>query len=437
MESCRRVTPLVVDHGVRGPAGPGRSCYLGKRVPGEESRIRYGRSARHLADDDTAVDDRAVCRRSSTSRVHHRRSWLDHASPNVSTRRDLGPWCWCARRPVAESPCWSRTGVAVASSSVAWLSLDADDNDPIRFWRHVAASLDRSNGDESSSLRVDVDRLIRRSSDPPLDEVATVVANRVDDAFDDVVLVLDDYHLIDDGDVHAGVRLLLEHAPEQLRVVVISRADPPLLLARRRARGELTEIRAADLRFSSDEAASFLDGATGGRPCPNRPCRRSPNAPRAGQSGSSSRRCRSTGVTDISTFLSTFSGSHRFVLDYLTEEVLDRQPVPVREFLLSTSILERLSGPLCDAVTGDDDGQELLEACERANLFVVPLDDERRWWRYHHLFAELLRARLDRRRGSSCAIFIDARPAGTRRTGRSSRRSTMPLPQAILRRPCV
>jgi len=287
---------------------------------------------------------------------------------------------WCRRREL----------------STAWLSLDSDDNDPIRFWRHVAASLDRSHSDDSSLLRIDVDRLIRRSSDPPLDEVAGAVTNKIDDAFDDVVLVLDDYHMIDDGSVHAGVRLLLEHAPEQLRVVIITRADPPLLLARRRARRELTEIRAADLRFSSDEAAGFFDGVTDGH-MPDHAVSTLTDRTEGWAVGLQLAALSLDGRDDISTFISTFSGSHRFVLDYLTEEVLDRQPPLLREFLLTTSVLHRLSGPLCDAVTGNPGGQELLETCERVNLFVVPLDDDRRWWRYHHLFAELLRSRVDRR----------------------------------------
>lgn len=281
-------------------------------------------------------------------------------------------------------------------AAVAWLSLGADDNDPTRFWRHVVASLDRASGDALSALRHDVGRLARRSGDPQLAEIAVVVLNVIGDRFDDLVLVLEDYHVIDDEEVHAGVRLLLEHAPEQLRVVVISRADPPLLLARRRALGELTEIRAADLRFSADEAADFLAQATGAE-LPDSTVALLAERTEGWAVGLQLAALSVAGRDDTSTFVSTFSGTHRFVLDYLTEEVLDRQSPSVREFLLTTSILERLSGPLCDAVTGGNDGQELLEACERSNLFVVALDDERRWWRYHHLFAELLRTWLDRR----------------------------------------
>ena len=283
------------------------------------------------------------------------------------------------------------------SSAVAWLSLDADDNDPIRFWRHVAASLDGAAGDTSASLREAVDQLARRASTPTVDDIVTTIVNTAAaDDRDDTVLVLEDYHLITDEGVHDGVRLLLERAPAPLRFVVISRADPPLLLARRRARGELIEIRAADLRFGADEATAFLEQATGARLADSTVATLADRT-EGWAVGLQLAALSLGGRDDVEAFLDTFTGSHRFVLDYLTEEVLDRQPDRVREFLLSTSILDRLSGPLCDAVTGGDDGHELLEWCERANLFVVPLDDERRWWRYHQLFAELLRTWLDRR----------------------------------------
>ena len=280
-------------------------------------------------------------------------------------------------------------------SSVAWLSLDPDDNDPIRFWRHVAASLDRAVGG-GTSLPSDVERLIRRAGDPPLEEIVDALVIWLDTAVDDVVLVLDDYHAIDEEDVHAGVRRLLEQAPAPLRIVVISRADPPLLLARRRASGQLTEIRADDLQFRAEEAAALLEGATG-RPLGEGAVDALSERTEGWAVGLQLAALSLAGRDDAAGFVSTFSGSHRFVLDYLTEEVLDRQPAAIREFLLTTSVLERLSGPSCDAVTGGDYGQELLEACERANLFLVPLDDDRRWWRYHHLFADLLRLELERR----------------------------------------
>lgn len=345
-------------------------------------------------DDDAVVGDPAVLSTKlhvprlpstfvSRARLTER---LERARPGTAVLVCAPPGCgksvlvadWCRRR----------------SSPVAWLSLDADDNDPVRFWRHLVASIDRSRDDESSPSAVA--RLIRRAGEQSVDEIAIAVLNAIGGAFDDLVVVFEDYHVIDDENVHAGVRLLLEHAPEQLRIIVISRADPPLLLARRRALGELTEIRAADLRFSTDEAAGFLGEATG-RDLPDDTVATLADRTEGWAVGLQLAALSLDGRDDVSTFLATFSGGHRFVLDYLTEEVLDRQPDRVREFLLSTSILERLSGPLCDAVTGGDDGQELLEACERANLFVVPLDDERRWWRYHHLFADLLRSWLRRR----------------------------------------
>lgn len=287
---------------------------------------------------------------------------------------------WCRRR----------------TSGVAWLSLDADDSDPVRFWRHLAASVDRGLGDATGSLAGSVERLTRRSGGWSADELAAAVVTTVADADHDVVVVLEDYHLITDETVHDGVRFLLEHAPDQLRMVVISRADPPLQLARRRARGELIEIRAADLRFDDGEAAAFLGEATGAQ-LDGAAVATLVSTTEGWAVGLQLAALSVDGRDDVASFLRTFTGSHRFVLDYLTEEVLDRQSDPVREFLLSTSILDRLSGPLCDAVTGRRDGQEILEWCERANLFVVPLDDERRWWRYHHLFAELLRTWLDRR----------------------------------------
>ncbi len=345
-------------------------------------------------DDDAAAGDQAVL----STKLHVPRPPSTFVSrPRLTERLER-------TRPgtvaLVCAPAGSGKSVLVAdwcrhrSSPVAWLSLDADDNDPIRFWRHLAASLERALADDPAS-RVDVRRSITTRGDQRVEEIAITVLNTISGPFDDLVLVLDDYHVIESDDVHAGVRLFLQHAPEQLRVVVVGRADPPLLLARRRARGELTEIRAADLQFSTAEAAGFFGDAIGAD-LPADTVAVLAERTEGWAVGLQLAALSLDGRDDVSAFVASFSGSHRFVLDYLTEEVLDRQPERVREFLLSTSILERLSGPLCDAVTGNDDGQDMLEACERANLFVVALDDERRWWRYHHLFAELLRSRLER-----------------------------------------
>jgi len=284
---------------------------------------------------------------------------------------------------------WARVG----RRPVAWLSLDEADNDPARFWRHVVAALDRVRPGLA-------ERLVPLLGPPPpasFEGLVTALINEVAGQPGDgeTLLVLDDYHLIEAQPVHASVGFLVEYRPPALRLVLASRADPPLALARLRARGQLAEVRAGDLRCTTEEAAALLREAVG----PELPLPPESVAALAAQTegwmaGLQLAGLSLRGHTDVGGFVAGFSGSHRFVLDYLAEEVLDRQPDPLRSFLLETSILERLSGPLCDAVTGRTDSQAMLERVERANLFLVPLDEVRGWWRYHHLFADLLRARL-------------------------------------------
>jgi LuxR family maltose regulon positive regulatory protein len=270
---------------------------------------------------------------------------------------------------------------------VAWLGLDGGDSDPARFWRYVVAALEGAR----PGLAGRVGPL------PPgsVEGLVTALVNELaaDPGPDEVLLVLDDYHLVDSGPVHESVAFLLENLPPGLRVVISGRADPPLPLARLRARGQLAELRAADLRFTAEEAAALLGEAAG----PGLPpaaaetlvARTEGWAAGLQLAGLSLR-----GHADAAGFVAAFSGSHRFVLDYLADEVLDDQPGEVRAFLLETSVLEHLTGDLCDAVTGRADGQAMLEQVERAGLFLMPLDEVRGWWRYHHLFADLLRARL-------------------------------------------
>jgi LuxR family maltose regulon positive regulatory protein len=224
-----------------------------------------------------------------------------------------------------------------------------------------------------------------------------VLINQLVEGPEQVVLVLDDYHLVDAPAVHDSLTLLLERLPAQLRLVLASRADPPLPLARLRASGQLVELREADLRFTPEEAAALLK-ATVDAELPEAAVATLGDRTEGWVAGLQLAALSLHGQADISTVVEEFSGSHRYVLDYLCEEVLDRQPEPLRAFLLETSILERLSGPLCAAVTGRGDSQELLERAERANLFLHPLDEVRGWWRYHHLFADLLRARLQQER---------------------------------------
>jgi LuxR family transcriptional regulator, maltose regulon positive regulatory protein len=279
---------------------------------------------------------------------------------------------------------WARTG----HRPVAWLSLDPGDNDPARFWRHAAAALD--------TVRPGLAERVAGLLGGLPASFEAVVATLVDElAAEEVVLVLDDYHLVQAPAVHASLEFLLEHLPPQLRLVVASRADPPLPLARLRAGRQLLELREADLRFTSAEAAELLRAAVEVE-LPEAAVAALEERTEGWAAGLQLAALSLQGQLDVDAFVQTFSGSHRFVLDYLTEEVLDRQPPELRQFLLETSILDRVCGPLADAVTGRGDGQATLEQTERANLFLIPLDEERRWWRYHHLFADLLRARLER-----------------------------------------
>ena len=274
----------------------------------------------------------------------------------------------------------------------AWLALDAGDNDAGRFWRHVVAALAGAR----PGLGAQVVAQLRAPQPPPLEAVLAGLLNELAALPDPLVLVLDDYHVVEEPRIHASLAYLLEHRPPALRVALASRADPPLPLARWRARGQLAELRAADLRFLPEEAASLL-GALAGADLPPAAAAaleaRTEGWAAGLQLAGLSLRGRA-GAADVAGFVATFTGSHRYVLDYLSEEVLARLPERWVRFLLETSVLERLSGPLCDAVTGGAGGQEVLEALERANLFLVPLDEVRGWWRYHQLFADLLRARL-------------------------------------------
>jgi LuxR family maltose regulon positive regulatory protein len=296
---------------------------------------------------------------------------------------------------------------------VAWLSLDAGDNDPARFWRHATAALDRAR----PGLAAQVAPLLGPPAPPSFEALATALINELAARpGEGGVLVLDDYHLIDAQPVHASVAFLLEHRPQELQLLLASRADPPLPLARLRARGQLAELRATDLRFMPEEAGALLRGAVGPE-LPDDAVTALAARTEGWAAGLQLAALSLRGQPDVAGFVAGFSGSHRYVLDYLAEEVLDRQPEPLRTFLLETSLLARLSGPLCDAVTGRADSQRLLERIERANLFLVPLDEVRGWWRYHELFADLLRARLRQRQPTRVAELHRAAAAWSEANG--------------------
>lgn len=272
--------------------------------------------------------------------------------------------------------------------STGLVSLDPGDNDPAVFWSYAIAALQRAR----PGLGAGALARLHSPQPPGIEEVLAALINEIDAGDGDVALVLDDFHVIEAEAVHRAVAFLLDHLPARLRLVIASRTDPPLPLGRLRARGQLAELRAADLRFSAREAAAFLNRTMrlGLSPADVTTLEERTEGWIAGlQLAALSMR----GREDVSDFPTAFSGDNRFVADYLVEEILERQPDDVSSFLLDTSILERLSGPLCDAVTGLGGSVDLLERLERGNLFVVPLDDERRWYRYHHLFADVLRAR--------------------------------------------
>jgi LuxR family maltose regulon positive regulatory protein len=283
----------------------------------------------------------------------------------------------------------SLAAVAVDGRSAAWLSLDRGDNDPMVFWTYVVAALRTATPGVGGSALA----LLQAPQPPPIDAVLTTLLNDLGALERDVVLVLDDYHVIESREVQDAMAFLLEHVPPQLHLVIASRADPALSLARLRARGELVEIRAAELRFTSEEAAAYLTGVMGLQLTAQDVAvleGRTEGWIAALQLAALSM----LGREDVAGFIAGFAGDDRYIVDYLVEEVLQRQPERVQTFLLQTCVLGRLSGPLCDAVTGQDGGRAMLEALDRGNLFVVALDDRRQWYRYHQLFDDVLRARL-------------------------------------------
>jgi LuxR family maltose regulon positive regulatory protein len=272
---------------------------------------------------------------------------------------------------------------------VAWLSLDRADNDPASFWTYLIAALQTvAAGTGKSALS-----LLQASAPPPTETVLTVLLNELGTIAADIVLVLDDYHVIDAPEVQDGMAFLLDHLPAGLHVVITSRADPALPLARMRARGELVEIRAAELRFTPAEAAAYLN-ETMGLELTSQDVAALEGRTEGWIAALQLAALSMQGRDDVAGFIAGFAGDDRYVVDYLAEEVLQRQPDRVQAFLLQTSVLGRLNGPLCDAVTGQGGGKAMLEALDRGNLFLVPLDDRRQWYRYHHLFADVLQARL-------------------------------------------
>jgi len=281
--------------------------------------------------------------------------------------------------------------IASCGKPVAWLSLDDGDNDPARFISYLVAALQTIKAGFGEGL------LTALQSPQPLqiETILTTLLNEISTIPEGFLLILDDYHSIDSRLVDQSLTFLVEHQPPQMHLVIATREDPSLPLARLRARGQLTELRAADLRFTPSEAAEFLNQSMGLN-LSVEDITALETRTEGWIAGLQLAALSMQGHQDTSSFIKSFTGSHHFVLDYLIEEVLQQQSESIQAFLVRTSILDRMRGPLCDAVLHDSSlpAQETLERLEHANLFIVPLDNERRWYRYHHLFGDLLRQRL-------------------------------------------
>jgi LuxR family maltose regulon positive regulatory protein len=302
---------------------------------------------------------------------------------------------------------------------VAWVSLDTADSDPLRFWSYVIAALDLLQPDSGAAALA----LLQSPQPPPIEAVLTPLLNALSTLPTDAVLILDDYHLIDAPPIHSALAFLLDRLPPQLHLVLTTRADPPLPLTRLRARGQLTELRADDLRFTADETAAFLTELMG-LPLSADDVAVLEARTEGWIAGLQLAAVAAREHAHPAQYIQAFTGDHRFIIDYLVDEVLERQPAHIKSFLLHTAILDQLCGPLCDAVMGltPDErhaevsesvpntdhhlssfvlrpssgsySQLILEQLEHANLFLTALDDARHWYRYHPLFAEVLRSRL-------------------------------------------
>ncbi len=315
------------------------------------------------------------------------------ARPRLLTRLDAGQRC---KLTLVSAPAgFGKTTLLSTWSAehdvpVAWVSLDERDNDPPRFWAYVIAGLQTvwSNVGETASA------MLRAPQAPPIEGILTELLNDVVAQNETVALVLDDYHAIADDEIHAALTFLLENAPPQLRLIIVSRTDPPLSLPLLRARRQLVELRAADLRFTPEEVEAFF-GQMEGLTLDDEDVTALESLTEGWAAGLQLAALSVLEVEDVSAFIQTFSGSHRYIFDYLAHEVLNRQPPAVRAFLLQTALLDRFDASLCEAVTGKADSQTILEALEAANLFIVPLDQRRHWYRYHHLFSDFLQAQLE------------------------------------------
>ena len=272
---------------------------------------------------------------------------------------------------------------------VAWLSLDEGDNDPSRFLTYLVAALQTI----AANIGAGALAVLQSPQRPSIESILTSLLNEITTITENFILVLDDYHTIDSEPIDHALTFLLDHLPSQMHLVITSREDPSLPLPRYRVRGQLTELRAAELRFTPAEAAEFLNRMMGLK-LTDADLAALEVRTEGWIAGLKLAALSMQGREDIVSFIQAFTGSHRFVLDYLVEEVLQRRSGSIRSFLMQTAILDRFCAPLCNAVTEREDGKEMLDVLERSNLFLIPLDDQRQWYRYHHLFADVLQTHL-------------------------------------------
>jgi len=273
----------------------------------------------------------------------------------------------------------------------AWVSLDKGDNDPVRFLSYLIAAFQNVQ----DGLGDDTGALLQGVQNPTDESILSVLVNELSSVSQDFALILEDYHIIELQEIHHMMVFLLEHIPPQMHLVILTRSDPPFPLARLRARGELTEIRAKELRFSHDEATTLLRDMVGSHVSDD-DIQILLNRTEGWVTGLQLAALSIQGRKDAPEIIASFGGGHEYIIDYLIEEVLELQPDKLKTFLVQTSILGRMNGPLCDALTGQSDGEATLEHLEKANLFVTLLGGEQRWYRYHHLFSDVLTNRLQR-----------------------------------------
>ena len=380
-EQANRLTSLppspALAQGPRGPSSEQKGMLLSTKLSAPRRPIWLVERERLLRDLDA---------------VRSHPLTLVSASAGSGKTTLLSAWLAASCKPQESSGRAQSAERRGAEEVVTWLSLDALDNDPIRFWASVIAALRTglpTLGEEALAL-------LHSPQSPPLSTILAALLNEIVQGSGEVILILDDFHVISDQAIHDSLLFLLDHLPDTLHLVLATRTDPVLPLSRLRVRGQLLEIRSNDLRFTREEAASFLQHSMG-LPLTEEDVAILSERTEGWIAGLQLAALSLRKRQDLSGFVKDFAGSSRFVLDYVQQDILARLPVPLQDFLLQTSILTRMNAALCQAVTaagGPQESQEMLEEVERANLFVTPLDEQRQWYRFHDLFREALHARL-------------------------------------------